>query len=266
MLSVGSSENVEMDLDDVTAQLLALPLDQFTAARNARVKELKAAGQRELAADVATLKKPPVHLWAANQVARSNPALMRKLRDAAAEVTRTQTGKSATARDLRTASAGFQNALDAGVNAAADRLGKDSHAVTEEAERRIREILRMAVMEGGAAWEQLQKGALITEPTPGDDVLTMFQAGVHPPPRASPAKREADRDPHVARAAERTARMDAERAEQLEVTARRLRAEADEAGAQAKRADERARAAEKEAAEARAQAKKSARASGARRD
>jgi hypothetical protein len=253
-----------MDLDDVTAQLLALPLDQFTAARNARARELKATGQSEVAAEVATLKKPPVHLWAVNQAARGNQPLLRKLRQAAEAVAKAQTGSS-TARDLRAASEAFQGSLDDAVTAATDKLRGGAHAATEEAERRIREIFRVAAMQDGEVWERLQKGALISEPAVADDVLTMFRAGVHPPPRPSPARGEGDRDPHVARAAERTARMDAERAEQLEATARRLRGEADEAEAQAKRADERARTAEKEAAEARAQAKKSARASGARR-
>jgi hypothetical protein len=141
-------------------------------------------------------------------------------------------------------------------------LRKDGHAATEEAERRIREIFRVTAMQDGEAWEQLKEGALVTEPSAGDDVLTMFQAGA---PAASPALarrqgREMESDPHEVRAAERTARLDAERAEQLQATARRLRAEADEAAAQAKRADERARDAEKEAAAARVQATKSARA------
>ncbi|TME45471.1 MAG: hypothetical protein E6I56_09270 [Chloroflexi bacterium] len=181
-----------MDLDDVTAELLELPLDQFTARRNARAKELKAAGKAELASEVAALKKPPVHLWAANRAARGNQALLRKLHNAAQNV--------------------------------------------------------------------------INEPAAGDDVLTMFQAGAPPRRESSPTPKSAGEDPHAARAAERTARLDAERAEQLETSARRLRAEADEAAAQARRAEERAKAAEKEAAQARAQAKKSARAVGARGD
>jgi len=49
-----------MNLDDVVAQLLAGSLNEFTNRRNAKAKELKAAGERELAAEVAGLKKPPV--------------------------------------------------------------------------------------------------------------------------------------------------------------------------------------------------------------
>src|SRR3989440_10789833 len=261
--SVGSSEKGGVDLDDVAAELLELPLDQFTARRNARAKELKAAGKAELASKVAALKKPPVHLWAANRAARGNQGLLRKLRDAAQSVARAQTG-SRTPRELRAASEAFQGALDAAVKAAIETLRGDKHASTEEAERRIREIFRVATMQNGEVLDRLQKGALVTEPAAGDDVLTMFQAGAPPERESSRAPTSAGEDPHAARAAERTARLDAERAEQLQTSARRLRAEADEAAAQAQRADGRPRAAQKEAAQARAQAKKSARALGGR--
>lgn len=253
-----------MNLDDVAAELLARPLDQFTAERNARAKELKAQGQAELAAAVGKLKKPPVHLWAANRAAREDGRLLERLRDSARAVTRAQTGRSTNPRELRTASERFQGALDAAVKASDEILRKEGHAATEEAERRIREIFRVSAMQEGEALEQLKEGALLTEPAAGDDVLTMFQAGApahHPAPGPEGGGKNAvERDPHAVRAAERTARLDDERAQQLEATARRLRAEADEAAAQAKRAAERARDAEKEAAEARAQATKSSRA------
>ncbi|HEY9286414.1 MAG TPA: hypothetical protein VIT43_00160 [Candidatus Dormibacteraeota bacterium] len=251
-----------MNLDDVAAELLARPLDQFTAERNTRAKELKAQGQAELAGAVTKLKKPPVHLWAANRAARQDAGLLRTLREAAEEVTRTQTGRSTNPRELRAASERFQERLDDAVKAADDVLRKDGHGATEEAERRIREIFRVTAMQDGQAWEQLKEGALLTEPAGGDDVLAMFQAGAPAPSPTLPRERgrEIAPDPHEVRAAERTARLDAERAEQLEATARRLRTEADEAAAQAERADERARDAEKDAAAARAQATKSARA------
>ena len=248
-----------MNLDEVTADLLARPLDQFTAERNTRAKELKAQGKGELAAAVAKLKKPPVHVWAANRAARQNATLLGKLREAAQQVARAQTGRSTNPRELRSASERFQEALDDAVRAAGDVLRGNSHAATEEAERRIREIFRVAAMQGGESLEQLKQGALLSEPAAGDDVMAMFQAGVPTPHPALPPE-GGGKNAHEQRAAERTARLDAERAEQLEATARRLRAEADEAAAQAKRADERAREAEKEAAGARAQASKSARA------
>jgi hypothetical protein len=39
-----------MDLDEVADELYSLPVDQFTEVRNARAKELSAAGDRKTAA------------------------------------------------------------------------------------------------------------------------------------------------------------------------------------------------------------------------
>jgi hypothetical protein len=247
-----------VNLEDVTAELLAQPLDQFTAERNARAKELKAAGQTNLAKEVAALKKPPVHLWAANQVAKEEAARLRKLLESSRAVAKAQTGGKA-ARDLRAASEEFQDDLEAAVTAAATVLQRDKHAASEETLRRVRDIFRLAAMQEGAVWDRLEKGALIDEPEPGEDVLSMFQAGKPTREKVSKADERVEQR-RAEEAAERAARDDAERAEQLEATAHRLRREAKEAVAAAERADQRARAAEEQAAEARAQAKKSQRA------
>jgi hypothetical protein len=253
-----------MTLDDVTAQLLAEPLEQFAAKRNERVKELKASGQAELATEVAALRKPALPLWAANQAARADASALGPLRQAAEAVSRAQTGggarSSSAAHDLRRASEAFQGKLDGLVDSAAEALRRRKHAAGEETMRRIREIFRLASLEGGDTWDRLKNGALISEPGPAEDVLSMFQAAG--PRRAGKAEKSAEHVDafHAAKAAEREARLDAERADQLEATARRLRQDADEAAAQAQRARQRAAAAEKEAAAARAQATKSARA------
>lgn len=249
-----------MDIRSVIADLLALPLEQFTQARNARAKALKQEGQGDVASEVFRLRRPTVHLWAANRVARNDPAALRTLRDSARAVAKAQTGSGSSARDLRTASEAFQAALDGAVKAAEDVLQKNGHPASEQTRRQLREIFRLAAVQGGSTWEHLEKGALITEPSAEEDVLSMFQASAQPSgARRREATTEEPEDPHAVRAAERAARMDAERAEQLDDVARRLRAEADAAAEQAKRADERARAAEKQAGEARRQAARSAR-------
>jgi len=60
------------DVVDSAEDLYGLPLDEFTAARNALSAELKKAGDSEGAAAVKSLKKPPVSVWAINQLARSD--------------------------------------------------------------------------------------------------------------------------------------------------------------------------------------------------
>jgi hypothetical protein len=54
------------EIDD----LYALPLAEFTPARNALVKRLRSEGEREGAAEAGALRKPTVAAWAVNQLAR----------------------------------------------------------------------------------------------------------------------------------------------------------------------------------------------------
>ncbi|HET9848940.1 MAG TPA: hypothetical protein VFR68_10345, partial [Candidatus Dormibacteraeota bacterium] len=148
---------------------------------------------------------------------------------------------------------------------ATQALRRNGHAPTEEALRRIRDILRLAVTQGGEAWDRLTKGALTSEPEPADDLAAMFRAGsAGPAPKPSKADGRAEAQ-RAQEAAERAAQADLERAQQLEATAKRMRNEAKEAVAAAERAEQRARAAEEEAAAAKAQAGKSQRAIARRR-
>jgi hypothetical protein len=239
---------------------MAQPLDQFTARRNARAKELKASGQADPARELAALKKPAVHLWAANQVRDRD--LLGGLRRAAQSVAKAQaaaaTGRPNAAQDLRAASEEFQGRIDAAAAAAAAALRQGTHAAGEETMRRIREIFRLAALQGGETWDRLQEGSLMTEPHPGDDMLEMFAAGATPSTGRRAEQAEARR---AAELAERAAHADEERAQQAMAAADRRRREAKEAAVAARLAAERAAAADKEAARARAQAKKSKRGS-----
>jgi hypothetical protein len=250
-----------MNMRSLTAELLAQPLDQFTARRNSRVKELKASGQADLARELAALKKPAVHLWAANRV--HDRALLAGLRRAAQAVVKAQaaaaTGRANAAQDLRAASEEFQRNIESVATAAANALREGQHAAGDETLRRIREIFRLAALQGGETWDRLQQGALTTEPHPGDDMLEMFAAGATPGTGRRAEQADARR---AAELAERAARADVERAQQAVAAAERRRQEAKEAAVAARLAAERAAVADKDAARARAQAKKSQRRTG----
>jgi hypothetical protein len=251
-----------VNLSALTAELLGQPLDQFTSRRNAKVKELKASGHANLARELATLRKPAVPLWAANQV--RDRALLSGLRRAAQSVARAQasaaTGRANGGQDLRATSDEFQRHLESITTAASSALRQSQHAAGEETLRRVREIFRLAALQGGETWDRLQEGGLTAEPRPGEDMLEMFAAGAIPGTGRRAEQAEARR---AAELAERAARADDERAKQAIAAAERHRQEAKEAAVAAKRAAERAAAAEKEAARALAQANKSQR--GARR-
>jgi hypothetical protein len=59
--------------------LYALPLDEFTAARDALAAELRASGDKAAAADIKKLRKPSLAAWAVNQVARGDRERMKQL-------------------------------------------------------------------------------------------------------------------------------------------------------------------------------------------
>lgn len=251
-----------MNMRSLTAELLAEPLDQFTGRRNARARALKASGHADLARQLGALKKPAVHLWAANQV--RDRVLLGGLRRAAQAVARAQgaaaTGRANAAQDLRAAAEEFQRRIDAAAARAAAALRPGKHAAGEATLRQIREIFRLAALQDGETWDQLQQGALTSAPRPADDLLQMFAAGASSGTGQRAGQAEARR---AAELAERAARADAERAQQAIAAAERRRQEAKAAALAARLAAKRATAAEKDAERARAQARQSQR--GARR-
>jgi hypothetical protein len=58
-------------LEQAADELYGLPPDEFTAARDALVKQLRADKERELANQVKALRKPTVAAWALNQLVRN---------------------------------------------------------------------------------------------------------------------------------------------------------------------------------------------------
>lgn len=80
-----------VNLDAVTQELYGLPPGEFVATRNARAKQARADGERELAADIQGLAKPTTAAWLVNQLSRRHADDLEPLLDLG--------------RDLRTASA-----------------------------------------------------------------------------------------------------------------------------------------------------------------
>jgi hypothetical protein len=61
-----------MDLDAVADELYGLSLDDFIPTRTAREKQVKGAGNMELAAEIHRLPKPNAVAWLVNQLARQS--------------------------------------------------------------------------------------------------------------------------------------------------------------------------------------------------
>jgi DNA repair exonuclease SbcCD ATPase subunit len=62
-----------VDFDAVTGELYALPPAEFIPAREQRVAEARAAGDRELAKRIHALRRPTHAAWAVNLLAREQP-------------------------------------------------------------------------------------------------------------------------------------------------------------------------------------------------
>lgn len=75
-----------MDVDEIADELYGLLPEEFTAARNARAKQARAAGDRGAAGRIAALRKPTVAAWAANQLVRARRDEVEVLLDLGAEL------------------------------------------------------------------------------------------------------------------------------------------------------------------------------------
>ena len=146
-------------MDDASDDLFGLPPAEFTAARDALAKELRAAGDKEAAAIVKALRRPSAAAWAVNQIARSSPELIDAVVEAGDAVARAQRELVAGGErdELRVTTARRREAVLAATRAAVELAGptqRDAIAATFEAAA------------AGAA-EEVRAGRLTRELTPG---------------------------------------------------------------------------------------------------
>jgi hypothetical protein len=189
-----------MDVDEVADELYALAPGDFTARRDALVKQARAGGDRTSAAGIAALRKPTVVAWLANQLARRNPeeiAPLLELGQALREATLTLSGP-----ELRRLSSQRQQLVHALVTQARLLGQNEGHRVTEDAARGLEDTFHAALADPSAA-QALAAGRLVVG-------LSRHGFGDQPAlagPKASPAAtrgRPAD-PPGPARATKPTA-------------------------------------------------------------
>jgi hypothetical protein len=222
-------------------RLYQLPLEEFTAARNALAKEVAAASKKE-ADEIRRLPKPPLPAWAVNQLYwQARPvyhglmAASSALRDAHAALA---SGKRA---DLRAAGKAHEDALDTALKTTLTILQQAGHQVTDATKQAVGTTLHGLPGSGdppGRLARTLQPSGfelLAGLPTTGRP-----SKPVAPPPRAAvpaaPARtKDAARAKAIAKAkeavaattrAERTAEQNAKRDE---FEAARITREADRA-------------------------------------
>jgi hypothetical protein len=241
------------------AELYHGPLEDFIARRTSLVRELRPMDPNA-AAVIARLRKPPVGVWAIDQLAVESPGVIIELLAAGAdarEAHRNVATGSERREDLLEASGRLRDGVESAARAAAAVLEGAGHAASDEADRRIRATLQAAATAGVAQRIALWKGTLDHDldvtgfgaaEEPDDDPADL--AAILAPMRRSSSPAE-PRQGRSAASPDLVARRQAERdAAGLRATAKRARGAADTKRRQADRLAEGARVAGEEASAA----------------
>lgn len=239
-------------------RLTAGPASGFVAARDARVEELKAAGEPELARVLAGQRRPTVPAWAVDQLAHHHEDELAALFAAAERVRDTQSAATPDRAAVREASAAFSAEVRRLRGLAEERLadaGTPPAAHLDEVEATL-----LAAVTDAQVAADVRAGALLRPaPSPGFAALASLSSPRRTPdgtgPTATgaeplePREPRSDEDDHdhrsaaeVELAARRAAELEAIADRRVELTTRRdeLEDEADRAAGSASGARERA--------------------------
>jgi hypothetical protein len=247
-----------VSVDDIADELYALPPREFTAARNARAKEARQAGDTDLAKRITALGKPTMTGWLTNQLVRERSDEIRALLELGASLR--EATASLAGDELKELSRQQRQVVRALVRQARELADASGHPASEDTARGVEQTLHAALADEGAA-QQLAAGhltgVLSTAGFPGDTAT---------PSTGATGTREAHEDEvrqasEAAAAAYERAQTDLDEAGAVlaEATRRvddlkRQLAEADEARGVAQRGEREARAAADKAARAARQA------------
>src|SRR4051812_3176868 len=252
MLPVISAGGKGETLEEID-QLFALPLDEFTAARNELAKRFKQEGDAETAETVRAMTKPSVAAWAVNQLARREPEAVRSLLNLGSRLRSAQERSlkgDRAADELRAAQSEERDVIRKLTRAAEGLLREGGRAASGTTLERVATLLRAAAVAEPAA---LREGRLTGEVEPsGFDAFAGMTVPKRKPGSATSGddlaerrrkKREAEQrrkqlERRVreltgrAAKAEREAEQARKAADEAEAAAIELRREADAVGAE----------------------------------
>ncbi|HUJ24391.1 MAG TPA: hypothetical protein VLW85_00120 [Myxococcales bacterium] len=227
-------------------RLYGVPPAEFTRARDALAKELRAGGKDAEAKEVAALRKPAAALWIANQLAKAAPRAVKALIDAAGRMKRAhQHGDSDALRAAMQEQREALGEIGAAAEKAAAAIGSKP---TMDLLRRVQSTAQSAA---AAEPEKLREGELDEELEPsGFESLLGTHIGA--PKHHSEAKPAEPADDHRRREhAARELKKAEHDAEKLAAEAKERKTaavEAQEAATEARRAADEARRRANEAA------------------
>ena len=191
-----------MSLEEELDRLYALPLNEFTAARDELAKRLRAEGERDLADEVKALRKPSVAVWLVNQLAREREMDIKRLLKAGEALGKAQ----ASAKGFAEARSDEQHALERLASAA-----REAGAGPQAADRAIQTLRAASLTDEGR--DLLKRGRLTEElEPPGFEALAGLPAPKRPKAKPKPPPRK---NPGLKKAQERVRKLkaEAERAE-----------------------------------------------------
>ena len=173
--------------DEVDA-LYGLPLEDFTAARNALARSLRERGDRTAAQEVGKLPKPTRVAWMVNQIARARPRELTaylKAGDKLAKLHGRPLNQRGAATELRKAAEAERMAIAPLLEAARGFATKQGRFPSEGAIEGVRETLQGALVDESAR-PLLEQGTLTVEiPPPGLGFAAAVSSAPSTPRRAS---------------------------------------------------------------------------------
>ena len=242
-----------MSIQEVAQELYGLVPEEFTSARNARAAEARAAGDRELAAQVQALRKPTTGAWLVNQLVRRHGTEVQQVLELGAQL---RAAQGTLAADELRALDRQRRQLTHAVAQQAAALGRQAgRRVTDQVATEVEETLRSAMVDADAG-TALSTGLLTDtfsstglEPVDLSRVLALDRSAGAPAaaPDArraarrskAPASTGTTRDPDADRRQEQDREREQQRQQQRREAKSALR-EAESALATARRLSERA--------------------------
>lgn len=255
-----------MDIDSVIEELYSAPRDDFVAKRTELAAEARRAGDRALADDIKSLRKPTTSAWLLNRLAREHPREIERLDDLGAKLRDAHTALAG--EELRKLSRKRHELIRALLDKTRALAGKGSNAVSDSVATEVEATLSAAFSDPDLA-DEVRAGRLTTAHTGGSDqwLTAALAASTATPRTKAPSKethskqtpsKEPPRRPEPSRkeppsrkqtgpsAAERERaardRAERERARQAAAAADRARKDAEREVFKAERAAERATA------------------------
>jgi hypothetical protein len=227
MSSSGAAEAID--------RLYAAPLERFVALRRELSAALRASGDTTGSSEVAAAKKPSRTAWAINQLARRHPERLSATIDAYTAAERAQA--EGDAESMRQTARAYRDSLAEAVRAGSAIVTESGANVNATQTRQMSETIRAAVAGGPEAQSRLASGRLSEDLDVDEPFAGLSEAPVRKGPPAA-ATREEQRRATAAEQKEQRERIARQRA--LEEATRRvetLEREAQEARAEARRAE-----------------------------